>query len=550
MRNSFLPTLENRVRLSFLGFLAFSPISVLAMPVTVLVANPQGPFLILFAAGIFLTAIIAPIYFIFVLLDRKIRGRHPIFRLSIFLLSSIVTGGFRGFFLYEIVEYLNLIESGSLSNRIFASIITTLIWLSIANVLINYSRDFRGRYQKTLATYIQRNFSGAGEITPSNKSKSDLTDVQKNLSNLVSIMLSQKSENNLQALADEIRGNINDELRPLSQRIWLKSLDEYPVFRYTQMFRDSIALLDFSKTFYLLLITALAIFNNVLIRSALETFLRTASFLIFQFALLAIYKNRGTFQNSLFLIAIGILPVIASEFFVDLIGFKGSWIATLTIAPVAPAILIILSLFRLTLRDHTLLIELLNRTSSRQTATSAHVSAMGERHLASFIHNSLQSELLAIAGQLEEAAVSNNHEESGRLLQRVNSLVNRSFIDEFAKFSESPLQRLAVIRKSWAGILDIDIEIPEDLLNIPQRNAIIVQVIEEFSANSFRHGRATKISATATKGALGLALSLMSNGSGLTSTRKGLGSQWLDQIALGEWKIVETSEGISLRIEI
>lgn len=520
------------------------------MPVTVLVANPQGPFLILLASGILLTVTIAPIYFCFVVIDSKIKGPQHILRLAIFLLSSIVTGGVRGLLLYEIVGYLDLQESGTLSNRIFASIITTLIWLSSANFLINYSKDFRSRYQKTLALYIQRNFSGSGQITPSNQSKSDLEAVQKNLTDMVSEILTNKSESNLKTLADVIRGKINQELRPLSQRIWLKSLDEYPVFRYTQMFRDSISLLDFSRVTYLVILAALALFNNALIRSALESILRTGSFVLIQIVLISIYKNRGKIQNIFFLVVIGFLPVMASEFFAELAGYEGSWLATFIIAPVAPAILIVLSLFRLTLRDHTLLIELLNRTNSRQSATSAHVNAMGERHLASFIHNSLQSELLAIAGQLEEAATNNDHEESARLLQRVNSLVNRSFTDEFAKFSESPLQRLEVIRKSWAGILNIEVEIPEDLLDIPQRNAIIVQIIEEFAANSFRHGRATSISVTGSTGHSGLSLHLLSNGSDFAPTRRGLGSQWLDQIALGEWDLIETSKGISLQIEI
>lgn len=520
------------------------------MPVTVLVANPRGPFLTLLISGILLTLIISPIYLVFVLLDRRLTGSNETLRLANFLLSSIVTGGFRGFILYEIVAYLDLRESGTLSNRIFASIITTLIWLSAANVLINYSRDFKGRYQKTLATYIQRNFTDRGMISPSNQSKSELELVQKNLAETVSTILARKSESNLKALADDIRGRINQELRPLSQRIWLKSLDEYPSFRYSQMLRDSISLLDFSRALYLVILASLALFNNILIRSALESLLRTTSFLLVQAILLASYKNRGKIQNILFLLTIGLLPVMVSELLVKFAGYEGSWIATLTIAPVAPAILVVLSLFRLTLRDHTLLIELLNRTNSRQSATSAHVSAIGERHLASFIHNSLQSELLAIASQLEEAAVGNNHEESARLLQRVNSLVNRSFVDEFAKFAESPLQRLEVICKSWAGILNIRIEIPTEFLNISHRNSIIVQIIEEFAANSFRHGRATEISVSATQGEFGLALQLMSNGSGLTSTRKGLGSHWLDQIALGSWGLVETPEGIALTLEI
>jgi len=100
VRNRFLPTLENRVRLSFAGFLVFSPISILAVPVTVLVANPQGPFLILLLAGFLITIIISPIYSLFILLDRKIQGPSQTLRLTTFLLSSVVTGGIRGLILF------------------------------------------------------------------------------------------------------------------------------------------------------------------------------------------------------------------------------------------------------------------------------------------------------------------------------------------------------------------------------------------------------------------------------------------------------------------
>jgi signal transduction histidine kinase len=175
---------------------------------------------------------------------------------------------------------------------------------------------------------------------------------------------------------------------------------------------------------------------------------------------------------------------------------------------------------------------------------------VGERHLASYLHNSLQSELLAIAGQLEEAAISNDREKSAEILQRVSALINRSFIDDFQKFAESPLERLETVRKSWSGILKLEIDIPQALLTSPARNASLVQTIEEFAANSYRHGKATKISASAVENSIGLHLTLNSNGSKKISNKRGLGSEWLDQIAIGSWKMQSTPTGTVLKITI
>jgi two-component sensor histidine kinase len=247
---------------------------------------------------------------------------------------------------------------------------------------------------------------------------------------------------------------------------------------------------------------------------------------------------------------IGIVPVIGSEFTALFLEYAGSWTATFLISLVAPSLMVVLSLFSLTLRDHGLIIELLESYEIHKIPNTSKAFDVGERHLASYLHNSLQSELLAIAGQLEEAAISNDREKSAEILQRVSALINRSFIDDFQKFAESPLERLETVRKSWSGILKLEIDIPQALLTSPARNASLVQTIEEFAANSYRHGKATKISASAVENSIGLHLTLNSNGSKKISNKRGLGSEWLDQIAIGSWKMQSTLTGTVLKITI
>ncbi|CAB4737226.1 unannotated protein [freshwater metagenome] len=545
-----LQTFKENISLSNAGFLLYSPISILAFPVTVLVVNPGASLLVLTASGLALTAAIFIFYLPFVSIDKYISAKKPVLKFTNFLTAAIAIGAIRGYLFYLMVEALGLEAPGDIVNRILASTATSLFWLSAANILISLSRTFRARYQQSLNRFIKRNLAVIPSLMPSDKSTTELISLQQDLSQSLAARLEDGDAENLREVAELLKSKINLQLRPLSRRIWLRSLKEYPVIRFRQMIKDCIQLLDFSKSLFFSSMLFLALLDNVFIRTFTESLIRTTTFFAILLSIYALSKSPIFANTYIYLITIGIAPVVGSEYASHLLGYSGSWAATLLISLVAPALMIILSLFNLTLRDHGLIIELLENYDIQKHTSSSKSFDPGERHLASYIHNSLQSELLAIAGQLEEAAISNNREKSSEILQRVSSLINRSFIDDFQKFAESPLERLETIRKSWSGILDINLYIPETLLNSSERNAVLVQTIEEFTANSYRHGKATQVTATATANVVGLHLSLHSNGSGKISTKRGLGSEWLDQIALAPWKIKSSRRGTKLEIII
>jgi signal transduction histidine kinase len=420
----------------------------------------------------------------------------------------------------------------------------------MANILINFSRLFRSRYEQSLKKFIERNLSVIPSLLPSEQSAAELKILQEELSSSIASRMGDGDAQNLREVAELLKSRINLELRPLSRRIWLRSLNEYPRIRYGRMLKDSIDFLEYSKAVFFSVIFFLALLSNLSIRSITESLVRTLVFLFLLLAILSLSKTR-LFTNHYFYLAVsGILPVIGSEYIALQLGYVGSWTATALITLVAPALIIVLSLFNLSVRDHALIIELLESYKIYKIPYTSKAFDVGERHLASYLHNSLQSELLAIAGQLEDAANSNDREKSAEILQRVSSLISRSFIDDFQKFAESPLERLETVRKSWSGILEIEIDIPEVALAFPARNASLVQTIEEFAANSYRHGKATKITVIASENSVGLHLTLKSNGSRKVSTKRGLGSEWLDQIAIGSWGMQSSLTGTTLDITI
>ncbi len=540
-------TIRENISLSKAGFFLYSPISILAFPVTVLVINPGASLANLTLAGVALTAAIFLCYLPFIWLDKKI-SQPGALKFANFFAAAIVVGAVRGYFFFLMVDALDLKAPGDLINRVLASTATTLFWLCTANILINFSRTFRARYQQSLNRFIKRNLAAIPSLMPSDQSTTELASLQAELTKSLASRLEDGAADNLREVAELLKSKINLQLRPLSRRIWLRSLNEYPVIRFRQMLKDCIQFLDFSKPLFFSAMLFLALLDNVFIRTFTESLARTLTFFAILYAIMLLSKTRLFPNNYVYLAVIGITPVVGSEYTSHLLGYSGSWTATLLISLVAPALAIVLSLFNLTLRDHGLIIELLENYEIQKHTDTSKSFDPGERHLASYLHNSLQSELLAVAGQLEEAATSNDREKSSEILQRVSSLINRSFIDDFQKFAESPLERLETIRKSWNGILDIKIDIPETLLNSPERNANLVQTIEEFAANSYRHGKATQITASATANSIGLHLTLHSNGTSKISTKRGLGSEWLDQIALTPWKMQSTRTGTTLEI--
>lgn len=547
--NNFQILLSN-ISLTKTGFIFYSPISIFAFPVTLLVINPGESLLKLTSAGLAITIIIFFCYLPFVWMSKKLESAAPRFIIINFLTAIATIGALRGFLFFTFTEFLSLQTPGNLPNRILASTATTFFWLGMANIVINFSRTFKIRYQQSLNKFVKRNLDAFPSLMPSNQSKFELVNLQSDLSNSLAAHIENYDSENLRELAELLRSKINVQLRPLSKRIWLRSLGEYPVIRYQQMLRDSIQFLDFSRQMFFGTMLFLSIANNFLIRTFVESLARSIVFFTILVTVTLLFQHIKKVNNYLFLSIVGIAPVVGSEYISNLLGYTGSWTATAIIIFVAPALMVILSLFKLTLRDHELIIELLENFDIRKNFKSSKFFDPGERQLASYLHNSLQSELLALSGQLEEAASSNDKEKSAIILQRVASLINRSFVDDFNKFVESPIERLELICKSWIGILDIQIDIPATLLNSPSRNAVIVQTIEEFAANSYRHGKATCIIVTAEENSIGLTLTLHSNGVDRIAKASGLGSAWLDQVAITPWKMHSNHKGTTLEITL
>lgn len=540
------------MKLTISAFLFFSPISIFGFSVSTAVANPNNFKAEYLTFGIFLTFITFIFYLLLSILIEKLTSLIKV-TFPLFFLAIVLTGAFRGYIFYSLIDYLQLIQPTDLFSRIIGSIFTTTFWLLVSNILISNSRTFRINYQNALSQFINKNKSLNKSSNVEDQNFEELNLLQVDLKNSVEKYLGDTNSESFMQISNTLIAKINDELKPLSQRVWIRSLGNFPEFRYTKLLKDAFYSLNYSKLNFYLTITILSFFNNLIIRGLLESSLRTISFLTLTFLILSahhFFKNKVNiskyWENTILLILIGIVPIFGSEFFTRLFGYSSDLVANLLITPITPLIIFLFSLQKLTQSDREFIINSLsnyssNSTSSRDTTKST---------LASFIHNSLQSEFLSLAKRLEAVAYSENKEESAKLIEQVSSLVNRSLSEDFAKFSQTPLERLKKVVDSWKGILDIEFNVKDQLLFDDSKNILIVQIIEEVATNSYRYGKASKLTVSAEKSKGNLVLLLQTNSNSKVVKSRGIGEKWLNQITKSPVNLSKNSIGILVTVEI
>lgn len=556
MLNKFKKDILQNSRLSKQGFWLYSPISILGYPVSILVSDENAkPFLALLG-GVLLTAFTYLAYLALLKLVSKFL-LNPTTQLNVFFSVSIITGVFRGVSFYLLVDILGQNQPSGLLNRVLSSTFTTLFWLSLSNYVISISKSFRYQYQGALHQYLLGTHGRSSTVPLSVDNKEILDNLQARLSSSVEKYLLADDADSFRSLSGVLTQQINDQIRPLSKRIFIRNLSEFPMVRHQQLLKDALKNLEFSWLWFYFVITLLAAFSNLSIRTPAESFWRTLTFLLpltlihLTFHLLK--KNNPDSKPILsitFLITVGVLPVAISEYLVHLIGYSGNWLATFTISPVAPTVIYVLTLLKLAKQDRQVIINALEKSSLSPNSILKSEKSIERASIATYLHNTLQSELLALSRQLEIAANENNPQRSAELLEQVSSRVNRSIASDYELFTQSPLDRLGSVVESWRGILDISVDFPDSLRGSTRRNSIIVQAIEEVATNISRYDVAGKLWVSVAKKEQGLLITFQSDGQGKLIKSKGGGTAWLNQVAISEWSITKNEIGTLLTFEI
>lgn len=162
------------------------------------------------------------------------------------------------------------------------------------------------------------------------------------------------------------------------------------------------------------------------------------------------------------------------------------------------------------------------------------------KQLATSLHGSVQSRLLAAAGLMRQPTLLTDAgiEDPAALLSNL-----RRELDTREDVDSRPLsERLAEVAQPWEALMTISID-SEGEPDAELREHI-VHVVEEGLSNAYRHGAATAVSCSVTMREGHVVISVRDNGSTTAEmSAPGIGSALLESIAPGAWALRRLDEG-------
>lgn len=554
MHKKFTSFLNENLRLSKSGFYLFSPISILAVPLTIAGDSYQDPWIIGTLLGLILTAITFIFYRAATLIAAK-SGRSKNWQINLIAISAV--GFLRGATFFALLEIVDIPQPSPLIQRLFNSTFVTFIWLATANVAIEVNRRYKRKYRAILSQMMIMNFrNNDGADTGFASIAEELTVLQEGLRETYSAAQQSSAGNAaMKKVAEELHLHIESALKPISKRLWVSSTYKFPQLKFWRLIIDAITQLKYPA--YLVAFT-LALSGVILLAPQLglrSTLISSALGLIIFITLellrvraVASFARHTKTINFLFIFSVGIFTSALSTVALRIFDGSGSFLLGVILSPYTAVLIIVASAINLALSDRRLILENLSNEVRKISKTS--MLPFQSSQAASYIHNSLQSELTALAHEFEKVAESPESGRSEALMEKLDALIRRSIGEDFANFLESPAKRLDRVLDSWSQIIALTTDIDIELFNDSARGNLFVQLVEESLANSVRKGKATKVNIHATLTANQLQVEISDNGTFDQSSTPGMGSAWIERHSVGEWSFESTSDGTVLRVEL
>jgi signal transduction histidine kinase len=353
--------------------------------------------------------------------------------------------------------------------------------------------------------------------------------------------------------ANEIRSQIDNAIRPLSRRLWVSSIYEFPRIRLIPVFLEAMRTLKFPLAPVIVIFAITTTFNYSVTFGPRIGFARalggTAVLLACEILRRRLHLTIPAL-NVLYLFSIGFIVNLVSTLTTSAIEFKKYLGFYLALSPEVGSLILIISVISLAAADRT---EILNNLRSQvineQAQQLKDQSEIQGAQLASYLHNSLQSELSAIALQLEFASQNPRSGDIEEILERLNAIVQRSLSEDFLNYLEMPRERFDRIISSWDGIVLIRHQIEPAIFMDPIRATLFIQLIQEGIANAVRRGNASLVEIESQYDSEVLKVGIWNDGDFDTTSKAGLGHEWIERLAVSDWSIQSSGQGTKLEVE-
>jgi len=169
---------------------------------------------------------------------------------------------------------------------------------------------------------------------------------------------------------------------------------------------------------------------------------------------------------------------------------------------------------------------------ARQIAVADRLAA-ASRKVASELHGSLQTKLMACAGAIDESTRSEDAQAMQEALSRTLDVLAQPLAEhptgdvETVELSDA----VASCAGAWQGLLDIESSVASELRSTTQYSNSCAVIIEEALANSYRHGNARHVEVRVFQRNGSIVVEVDDDGSGPGVQRPGLGMRRMTSIA-------------------
>jgi signal transduction histidine kinase len=552
---TLLPFLDNYFRISIKAFYFYFPASILSVPLIFWSENLPASVMQLLALGALVTLITFLVYSLLIYVSRKITSIN-FGVLGVFTL--LLTGVIRGLLLTYVFDLMGYEDPISLVERVLTSIFNVFVWLGFSSLVIENHRRFIRRYRAMLTQILVLKLRNSSGLEPGYAYiESHILQMQTRLKSSIAEIRSATDISGAEtALAEKFRKEIDEELKPLNQRLWVKSAYSPPSLRFKEVLATSCRDLKFNFHLTAWIFSGILVLNTIVLIGPTES-LSYGCLSYFSFYclntpriwLVQKFSEKLVVLNAVFLTLIGFGVGFFSTVILDLLGFSHSYSAALLIAPILPVLIITVSFIQLALSDRETLMEILSIQS--RNLNEDYLERLDRGNAASYLHNSLQSELSSLAIQLDSVSQNPDPLRSEIVSQKIESFLSRSLRDDFRDFLETLDLRLKRIVESWEGIAKIELSLDPMILEDPSRASLVVQLIQESIANAIRSGHANKIEIEGAFVGDAIKITVTDNGRApIETSKRGVGSEWIDSIAVSDWSLERSDQGSILTVEL
>jgi len=452
------------------------------------------------------------------------------------VLGAIVAGAtIRGAMIFWLGPAFDFVSSADMGQRLVNSVTTSVTWLVLLSMVANASETFRSRY----SSYFSRIALSRTTQMPHSEFVGLLAGLEVALKNVpVPTRLGKESADHLakqmQSAAGALELEIVSRIKASSRSLWRFDQAKTPRLRAFRLVALAVTRLDYS-IFVVATFIAVGTLVNLattlgwaesLFRVSIATLILIGLHSLYRVAVAPRWSNRGVI-NAAYLLILGF--AYAASLGVGEYFSTNSPIAIVfvTLIAVSTAALPALhSMVRLAGAAREEIVDVLRDIENRR-GSPGNQQMMSTDEVASYLHNSLQSEVQSLILTLRKNSTESGPRETADALTRLEELVTRPLQEDFFAYALEPLQKLDEAIRKWRGILDINLVWADRPAVSGRQEASVVQIIEELASNAVLHGEATKLRVTVRARSGGYDIQTENNGHERVSS-SGQGSRWLE----------------------